>query len=289
MSHVIARKVHDAHATMLANADNHTCHRTDGTRKRDPHDMRPSLRLTSPVSMPSAPRRSLGAVIAAGLILSMSACGAIAEKITEEGAERIIEAETGENVELDINGDGGISVRSAEGGFSLNEDGEFVITDAEGSVLSGSAGESGLVVFDEDGNPVVDVDVDANGETGQVTLQGEDGESFYRVVTEIPAEWPNSVPRPEGLAIDMGSVIKAEGVTLMTLIGSPNGSAIDFTNAYGAALGAAGFTEASRFDSDTDGGTSALRTYESDAWTLNISGSVDNSGNIVNLSLTSKT
>jgi hypothetical protein len=239
--------------------------------------------------MPSAPRRSLGAVIAAGLILSMSACGAIAEKITEEGAERIIEAETGENVELDINGDGGISVRSAEGGFSLNEDGEFVITDAEGSVLSGSAGESGLVVFDEDGNPVVDVDVDANGETGQVTLQGEDGESFYRVVTEIPAEWPNSVPRPEGLAIDMGSVIKAEGVTLMTLIGSPNGSAIDFTNAYGAALGAAGFTEASRFDSDTDGGTSALRTYESDAWTLNISGSVDNSGNIVNLSLTSKT
>jgi hypothetical protein len=267
MSHVIARKVHDAHATMLANADNHTCHRTDGTRKRDPHDMRPSLRLTSPVSMPSAPRRSLGAVIAAGLILSMSACGAIAEKITEEGAERIIEAETGENVELDINGDGGISVRSAEGGFSLNEDGEFVITDAEGSVFSGSA----------------------NGETGQVTLQGEDGESFYRVVTEIPAEWPNSVPRPEGLAIDTGSVIKAEGVTLMTLLGSPNGSAIDFTNAYGAALGAAGFTEAGRFDSDTDGGTNAWRTYESDAWTLNISGSVDNSGNIVNLSLTSKT
>ncbi|MGK0276184.1 MAG: hypothetical protein ACI9N0_002572 [Ilumatobacter sp.] len=273
---------------MVSNVDNSVCRRTAGTRK-DPHEMRSSLNLTNPVSMPSARRRSLGAVAAAGLMLSMSACGAIAEKITEEGAERIIEGETGENVELDINGDGGISFQSDEGGFSFNEDGEFVITDAEGSVFSGNASEDGVVVFDQDGNPVVDVDVDVNGETGQVTLQGEDGESFYRVVTEIPTEWPNDVPRPDGLAVETGSIIKADGQTLMTLLGSPNGSAIDFTNAYGAALGAAGFAETGRSDSDTDGGTNAWRTYESDAWTLNISGYVDDSGNIVNLSIVSKT
>ncbi|WP_395153841.1 hypothetical protein [Ilumatobacter sp.] len=250
---------------MLSNAAHHISRRSDGTRK-DPHEMHPILRPISPISVPTTRRRALGAVAAAGLMLSMSACGAIAEKITEEGAERIIEAETGENVELDINGDGGISVQSGEGGFSLNEDGEFVLTDADGSVFSGSAGED-----------------------GQVTVESEDGESFYRVVTEIPAEWPNGVPRPDGLIIDTGSFVKAEGETLMTLLGSPNGSAIDFTNAYGATLGAAGFTETGRFDSETDGGSAAQRTYESASWALNISGYVDDSGNVVNLSLVSKT
>lgn len=249
---------------MLSNAANDTCRRSDGTRK-GPHEMPTSLRPISPINMPTARRRNLGAVAAACLMLSMSACGAIAERITEEGAERVIEAETGENVELNINGDGGISLQSDEGGFSLNEDGEFVITDADGSVFSGSAGAD-----------------------GQVTLQGEDGESFYRVVTEIPVEWPNSVPRPDGLGIDTGSFVKAEGETLMTLLGSPNGSAIDFTNAYGAALGAAGFTETGRFDSETDRGSATQRTYESASWTLNISGYDDDSGNVVNLSLVSK-
>jgi hypothetical protein len=223
--------VQETNETMLSNADNHTCRRTDGTRK-DPHEMRPSISPISPISpisMPTGRRRALGAIAAAGLMLATSGCGAIAEKITEEGAERIIESETGENVEIDLNGEGGISVQS------------------------------------------------------------DDGESVFRVVTEIPAEWPNSVPRPDGLVIDSGSFIKAEGETLMTLLGSPNGSAIDFTDAYAVALDAAGFTETSRFDSKTEGGSAAQRTYESEAWTINISSYVDNSGNVVNLSLVSKT
>ena len=234
---------------------------------------------------PTVCRRALGAIAAAGLMFATSGCGAIAEKITEEGAERIIESETGQNIELDLDGEGRFSVQSDEGGFSLNEDGEFVINDADGSVFGGSAGEDGLVVFDQNGNPVVDVDA----ETGQVTLQGEDGESVFRVVTEIPAEWPKSVPRPDGLVIDSGSFIKAEGETLMTLLGSPNGSAIDFTEAYGVALGAAGFTETGRLDSETEGGSAAQRTYESEAWTISIIGDVDNSGDVVSLSLVSKT
>ena len=272
----------------MLNVEDKLRRRTDGTRK-GPHEMRSSLNLSNPASTAAVRRRAMGAVAAAGLMFSMSACGAIAEKIAEEGAERIIEAETGENIELDINGDGGISVQSDDGGFSLNEDGEFVVTDADGSVFSGSAGEDGVVVFDQDGNPIVDVDIDANGETGQVTLQGEDGESVYRVETEIPSEWPNNVPRPDDLVIDTGSYVKADVETLMTLIGSPSGSAIDFTNAYGAALGAAGFTETGRFDSEASSGSTAQRTYESEAWTLNINGFVDDSSNVVSISLISTT
>jgi hypothetical protein len=118
---------------------------------------------------------------------------------------------------------------------------------------------------------------------------GEDGESVFRVVTEIPAEWPNSVPRPDGLVLDSGSFIKAEGETLMTLLGPPNGSSFDFTDIYGVALGAAGFTETDRLDSETEAGSAAQRTYQGEAWTIIISGDVDNSGNVVNLSLVSKT
>lgn len=272
---------------MLLNGDNNMRRCTHGNKK-GPSPMRQSLNLTSSIRVTAARRRTLVAVAAAGMMLSMSACGAIAEKITEEGAERIIEAETGENIELDINGDGGISLQSDEGGFSLNEEGEFVITDADGSVFSGSAGEDGLVVFDDDGNPVVNVGVDANGDTGEITIQGEDGEAVYRVVTEIPAEWPGDVPRPDGLVVEGGSFAQAEGETFMTLIGSPNGSAIDFTNAYGAAIEAAGFAETGRFDSEADGAISAQRTYESDSWTLNINGYVDDSSNLLNLSLNSK-
>jgi hypothetical protein len=77
-SQVIERKVQEAHATLLLNADNHTCRRTDRTRK-DTHEMRLSISPISPVNMPTACRRALGAIAAAGLVLATSGCGAIAE------------------------------------------------------------------------------------------------------------------------------------------------------------------------------------------------------------------
>jgi len=201
--------------------------------------------------------------VVAAACLAFSGCGGIAEKITEEGAERLIEAETGEDVELDFDsGDGSFSVETESGGFSFDEDGNFVVTDEDGSVFTGSASDD-----------------------GQILVESENGEGAFRVVTDIPDEWPSNIPRPEGLTIEGGSYITAEGETMMTVIGSPSGSAIDYTEAYLATVAAAGFTETGSFDSTQDGSATIQRTYENGEWTLNINGYQDGDSNIVNISI----
>jgi flagellar basal body rod protein FlgG len=228
----------------------------------------------------------ISAVVAA--CVAFSACGAIAEKVTEEGAERIIEAESGENVDLDFNsGDGSFSVKTEDGSFSVNENGEFVVTDADGSVFSGSASDDGVVVVDDNGNPVLNVSGD--GDSGEISIQGENGEDVYRVVTDVPDEWPSDIPRPEALTVDAGSYASADGETLMTLIGAPdNGDAVEYTENYSKALLAAGLTETGRFDSSANGTTNAQRTYESDRWVVNVSGYFDDSTNAISISVVSK-
>jgi len=229
----------------------------------------------------------LAAVVAA--CVAFSACGAIAEKATEKGAERIIESQTGENVDLDFDsGDGSFSVKTEDGSFAVDEDGNFVVTDQDGSVFTGSASDDGLVVLDDNGDPVLNVSGDANG--GELTVQGGDGEAIYRNITDIPAEWPSDVPRPEGMNVEGGAFVQADGETALTLLGTPSNDAIDYTNAYGNALTAAGLTETGRYDQSSDGGTTAQRTFENANWTLNINGYVDgDSTNMVNISLVSKT
>ncbi len=220
--------------------------------------------------------------------LALSACGAITEKVTEEGTERIIESESGENVELDFdNGDGSFSVQSEDGSFSVNEDGEFVVTDADGSVFAGTSTDDGLVVTDANGEEVVNVSGDADG--GELTIQSEgEGDAVYRVVTEIPAEWPTDVPRPEDLAVEAGSYTSADAMTIMTVVGTPdNGDAAEYADTYSSALAAAGLTESGRFDSSADGNQNVQRTYESDAWTVSIIGVVDASANTVSISVSS--
>lgn len=220
--------------------------------------------------------------------LMVGGCGSIAEKVTEEGVERIIEAESGENVELDFDsGDGSFSIETEEGGFSFDEDGNFVVTDQDGSVFSGSADNDGLVVYDEDGDPVLNVDGDAEG--GELTVLGDDGESVYRVDTSIPAEWPNEILRPEGLDVEAGIFAQGNGDTVITVVGEPSGSAADFAATYGDSIAAAGFDESSRFDSAADGGSTVQRSYENDNWQLNVTGFIDDSTNVVNILLASKT
>lgn len=228
------------------------------------------------------PARSMAA-IACGLCLIATGCGAIGEKIAEEGAERIIESESGENVELDFDRDGGLSIETEEGSFSVNEDGEFVVTGEDGSVFTGTAGEDGLTVTDENGEEIVEIDAD--GETGSISVNGE--ESTYRIVTGVPDEWPSEVPRPEGLTIETGSYINADGETVITLVGMPSGDATEFATTYSDALLAAGLEETGRFDQESDGVSTAQRTNENDRWIVAITSFSDGSENSITISLIS--
>lgn len=226
--------------------------------------------------------------VAAAACLALSSCGGIAEKITEEGAERLIEAESGEDVELDFDSDdGSFSIQTEDGGFAVDDDGNFVVTDQDGSVFTGSASEDQLIVTDADGDPVLNVNGD--GSEGEILVQGDDGESVYRVVTEIPAEWPSEIPRPDGLTVEGGSYVAAEGETLITVIGTPTGSAVEFTDAYLGSVASSGFTETGRFDQSADGSTTAQRTYENNFWVININGYDSGGDSVVNISVMSKT
>ena len=65
-------------------------------------------------------RQRMSAIGVAGVVVLAAACGGSS---SEESLERLIEEETGEDVEIDFD-DGGISVESDEGSFSVDEEGQ---------------------------------------------------------------------------------------------------------------------------------------------------------------------
>jgi len=263
-------------------------------------------------------KHSLTISAAIGACLAFSACGAIAEKTTEEGAERVIEAESGENVERDVDSDGGsFSIETGEGGSSFDDDGTLVVTDGDGSVFTGSANDDDLVATDAndddlvatdandddlvatdandddlvatdaDGDPVMNVVADGEGE--EISIQGDDGDIIYRVDTEIPAEWPSEIPRPDGLVVEAGSYIAAEGGAMITVVGTPtSGSAAEYADNYLGGEASSGFTETGRSDQSADGIATAQRNYENNLWAISVSGADDGESSVVNISVMSK-
>jgi len=59
-------------------------------------------------------RRPLIILCAAGFAFSLTACG----NATESGLEKIIESEGGGDVDIDLNGDDGVSIQTEDGSFS---------------------------------------------------------------------------------------------------------------------------------------------------------------------------
>lgn len=210
-----------------------------------------------------------GAAIAA---FSMSACGAVAEKIAEEGAERIIEHESGEDVEIDFNGDGGISVQTEDGSVRIGEDGSFEVVGEDGEVFTGQAGEDGsFTVEGEDGSAVINVD----GDNADISISGEDGEDgSYRVGEGVPAEWPSELPAPQGLADIQHSVSNFDGEVALTIHGSSAQTASDFASQYHAQLEASGYERT--FLTDSEGFVSAI--FEGSNWSVNTSSSDNGDG-----------
>lgn len=196
----------------------------------------------SPTSGSQARRYGLGSVAALAMLLA--GCGEIAENLVEEGVEQAIEADSGEDVELDFNGDGGISIETEEGSMSIDEDGNFVIEGADGETVTGEANEDGFTVTDEDGSSVIDIDED----NGQVTAETDEGS--FTAGPGMPDDWPGSVPQPSGLDDVNGSSIDADGQILITVGGTTSGDATDYFDDYTGTLEDAGFSRSSYFEQD---------------------------------------
>jgi hypothetical protein len=73
-------------------------------------------------------RRVVVAAVVIGFALVATSCGAAAEKLSEEAAERALESAGGGDVELDVSGDGDeftVNVESEDGTFSVGSDVEI--------------------------------------------------------------------------------------------------------------------------------------------------------------------
>jgi hypothetical protein len=57
--------------------------------------------------------------------VGLTACGAVAEKVSENATEKAIESANGGNADVDINDDGSFSVKSKDGSFAVSADGEL--------------------------------------------------------------------------------------------------------------------------------------------------------------------
>lgn len=192
----------------------------------------------------------------AGFALTFTAC----ESASEEGLEQLVESQGGGDVELDLDGDGGISVQTEDGDMSVDEDGNLVITDADGSTVTGN--------------------VDA--ESGDVAFETEDGSFSSGSTTELPDEWPSDIPEPDGLAITTATVIGSDTDQAINISGTIDGEG--FIESYASALTSAGFSEDSTFTSD---GT-INNVYSNDNWTVGIFYLGDQGENQLNISVYSK-
>jgi hypothetical protein len=217
--------------------------------------------------------RSLAFV--AGIALVAASCGGS----TESGIEELIEQQGGGTADLDF--DDGFSIQTEEGGMTIDEDGNFVITGKDGEVITGSAddegnfsieGENGEVITgsaDDEGNFSIEGDdgtITGSEEDGEFNVEGEDGSLTISSGSEMPSEWPSDVPQPDEFLITTSSVIGTGDDLLVGLVGTSTKDAPDFIEDYGDTLVSAGFEQTSSFESEG----SVLRVYTNDSWDVSV-------------------
>lgn len=136
-----------------------------------------------------------GAVAAA---LGLSACGAVAERATEQGVEQLIESsiddELGDfDIDLDLS-DGNFSIDTDDGSFSFGEDGTVVFDTDEGT-FTGQVDATGIELNGDDGS-VFDMDIGGDEESVSISVETDEGSFEASSALATLDDWPADVPRP---------------------------------------------------------------------------------------------
>lgn len=200
----------------------------------------------------------------AALSLGATACGG--EDAVESIFENAVENETGGEVDLDFGGDG-FSIDTGEGSMTMDEDGNMVIVGPDGEVITGQVDpETGSMTMEsEDGSFSLDADEDGSmtmegddgsfsldagdDDTSSLTIETDEGAMTIDQVEGIPDEWPDGIPRPEGLTAEPGQVMAAPGEGTIISVQGDAADGAAWVESYVAALEAAGFTETVRLES----------------------------------------
>ena len=195
--------------------------------------------------------------LGAGIVLLASACSGGAES----GIEKLIEQQGGGDVDLDLDADGGFSIQTEEGGMSIDEDGNFVITGEDGEVITGNANGDGNFNIESDEGTIT-----GSGEDGDFNIESDEGSFTVSSGSDMPSEWPSDVPEPENYTITTSSVIGTGDDLLIGLVGNTSQSGADFVESYGEDLVSAGFEQASSFESEG----SVLRVFTNGSWNVSV-------------------
>ena len=127
----------------------------------------------------------------------------------------------------------------------------------------------------------VDIDFDADGETGSINVTGPDGEQLsIGAGGDLPQDFPADIPLPDGGYEVLSSFSDSSGAANVTLQAS--GSYDDLVAQYESALPAAGYEITSQFN---QAGSSQVYTAEGNGRTLNVSITTA-SGTNVNINVT---
>jgi hypothetical protein len=170
------------------------------------------------------PSRTLVLAIT-GVAVAVSACSSedLAEKATEKAIERQLEAEGNGDVDVDI-GDGEFRVETPEGSMVINADGD-------GNIQIDAAGDDGSVHIEGSGDDVV--------------IETPDGTMVASGNGELPADFPSSIPVPDGASYTSTSSMAGPDGTTYILSGTVDGDFQAATDAFVAALEGSGFTQQS--------------------------------------------
>lgn len=173
--------------------------------------------------------RSTVSLVTAAVVL----LGCSGEDIAENVLEDRIEAESGEDVDIDFD-DGDISIRSEDGEFTLEVD------EDDGNVsISGSSDDGEFTIESEDGETVIET------EDGETIIGSTGG--------ELPDDFPASIPLPNGFDVQYAQSIAGPDGQTFIVGGAVDGTPTDVLDEYVAVLEDAGF-DRQQLTSTAEGG-----------------------------------
>ena len=150
------------------------------------------------------------------------ATGCSGEDLAEKVIEDRIEAESGEDVDIDFD-DGDFSIQTEDGEFSVD------IDEDDGNISISGVGEDG--------------DFSIQSEDGETVIESEDGSAVMSSSGDLPDGFPGAVPMPDDLTIQLSQAIDTQDGTVFSISGEISGSPSEVTDDYIGRLEAAGFSQ----------------------------------------------
>jgi hypothetical protein len=205
---------------------------------------RSNTRTTTCTTVPATRRaRARRVRLTAAGIAVVGVAGCSGEDIAERVIENRIEAESGENIDIDLDS-GNIRIETDEGTFEMSADGE-------GNISIRGEGTDGNISIDSD--------------DGVTVIESDDGTAVIGGGAGVPDGFPGSVPLPDGFEPQFSqSVSTAEGDAWI-LGGEMDGTAAEIAESYLPSLEAAGFERLHM----TESPDSVIFTYDNGEFSVN--------------------